>query len=112
MLTFADAVPDVAQATLSVNFRSTDTVVASARRMAERNGQRLPKPMVSSGSRHGEAGDLACLTFESPQAEANWIADRILALRGMPYTDDGRRRGLTWSDCAVLLRSVRHERRR
>ena len=33
-------------------------------------------------------------------------------MAGRPYPEDGWERGLSWSDCAVLLRSVRHCRRR
>src|SRR5262249_18375853 len=48
-------------------------------------------------------------TFDSPDNEARAIANRILELRGTPFEDDpaAAPRGLSWSDCAILLRSVR-----
>ncbi len=109
ILTFAERYPNVDQITLAENFRSTDSVVKSARACIEHNEKRLPKAMSSSRKRPAERGDLVCLAFDTPEEEATWIADKVLAMRGVPYTeDDGRTRGLSWSDCAVLLRSVRH----
>ncbi|HEX7917930.1 MAG TPA: 3'-5' exonuclease, partial [Gemmatimonadales bacterium] len=70
--------------------------------------QRLPKKMVAAGHQEWKRGDLLALTFDDPQAEARWIADRIEHLRGVPFQDRPGvpARGLSWSDCAVLFRSV------
>ena len=97
----------VAQVPLSINFRSSSAVVDVAREAVEANSNRLAKKMESGGRQQFERGDLLCLKFEDPQAEAEWITGRILSMRGIPITDDWRMRGLSWSDCAVLLRSVR-----
>jgi len=109
IVTFAARYPSVKQVTLAENFRSTDWVVGSARTCIERNEHRLPKAMKSSLKRPAERGDLLALAFDSPETEAEWIAEKIASMRGLPYPeDDGRIRGLSWSDCAVLLRSVRN----
>jgi DNA helicase II / ATP-dependent DNA helicase PcrA len=64
--------------------------------------------MVAAGHQTWDRGDLLALTFDDPSAEATWIADRIEHLRGVPFADgpDSEPRGLSWSDCAVLFRSV------
>src|SRR5690606_9440713 len=56
-----------------------------------------------------ERGDLLALEFANPSDEAQWIVRRIEELQGMPFTDrpDAQPRGLSWSDCAVLYRTVK-----
>ena len=107
---FADHYTSVRQTVLKDNFRSSRGVVEVGRSVAERipDGQRLPKAMVSASHQTWERGDLLALTFDDPSAEAAWIADRIEHLRGMPFKDspESEPRGLSWSDCAVLFRSV------
>lgn len=91
-------------------FRSSKGVVECARRIIERNDpQRLQKTMVSSYSQPFERSDILCLTFTDPNEEANWIAYKIRSVIGTPFHDksDEPERGLSWSDCAILLRSVR-----
>lgn len=105
---FANRYPGVTQVPLELNFRSTPAVVDVARRVVEPNQQRLPKVMRSHGTRPFERGDLLCQAFIDPTAEAAWVAQKVTAMRGMPYQEaDGTTRGLSWSDCAILLRSVR-----
>jgi len=100
----------VHQVTLDDNFRSTRGIVELGRSVAERipASQRLPKQMVAAGYQTWERGDLLALTFDDPEAEASWIVDRIEQLRGVAFRDgpDSEPRGLSWSDCAVLFRSV------
>jgi DNA helicase-2/ATP-dependent DNA helicase PcrA len=109
IVTFATRYPGVKQVTLDNNFRSSKGIVELGRSVAERipTGARLPKEMVAAGPQTWERGDLLALTFDDPQAEARWIADRIEHLRGVPFqSPDAPHRGLSWSDCAVLFRSV------
>ena len=100
----------VKRVTLDDNFRSSKGVVELGRSVAARipTGQRLSKKMVAAGHQEWERGDLLALTFSDPQAEARWIADRIEHLRGVPFESRPGvpARGLSWSDCAVLFRSV------
>lgn len=110
ILEFANRRPGVRQVTLDDNFRSSRGIVELGRSVAELIpvGNRLPKAMVASGHQRWERGDLLALAFDEPNAEATWIADRIEHLRGVPFLDrpDAPERGLSWSDCAVLFRSV------
>ena len=53
-------------------------------------------------------GDLIARDFADEDEEAAWICDRIEAMRGLAFNDtaDSEARGLSWSDFAVLFRSV------
>lgn len=110
IITFDRRYPGVRQVTLDDNFRSSRGVVELSRSVAERIpvGERLPKAMVAAGHQNWERGDLLALTFDDPDVEATWIVDRIEELQGAAFRDtpDSDPRGLSWSDCAVLFRSV------
>ncbi|WP_149264229.1 ATP-dependent DNA helicase [Actinomadura sp. K4S16] len=109
ILTFADRYPGVQTVTLDHNFRSSRGVVSLGRSVAELNvGQRLDKKMVAAGHQDFDRGDLLALAFDDSAAEAHWICDRIEALCGLPFRDTptAEPRGLSWSDAAVLFRSV------
>lgn len=110
IISFADRYGDVQSVILDDNFRSSKGVVELGRSVAERipAGQRLRKRMVSSGHQAWERGDLLALDFATPDEESVWICDRIEAMRGVAFRDtpDSPPRGLSWSDFAVLYRSV------
>ncbi len=98
----------VDQVTLDDNFRSSKGVVEVGRAVAETIQHRLPKQMTSSSHQEWQRGDLLALDFADAAAEAEWICDRILDLRGVAFRDSptSEQRGLSWSDMAVLYRSV------
>src|SRR6185503_13385122 len=110
IVTFATRNPGVLQVRLDDNFRSSRGVVEVARSIAERipPSERLPKAMIAAGHQTWERGDLLALTFDDPEAEAVWIVDRVEHVRGIPFRDtpESEPRGLSWSDCAILFRSV------
>lgn len=110
IVTFADRHTGVKTVTLADNFRSSRGIVELGRSVAERipAGERLTKAMVSADNQAWERGDLLALTFDDSAAEAAWICDRIEELRGVPFRDnpESTERGLSWSDFAVLYRSV------
>ena len=55
-------------------------------------------------------GTLLALPFGSPEEEADYIVETCKALRGLAIKEDGdKERGISWSDMAVLLRSVRRD---
>jgi DNA helicase-2/ATP-dependent DNA helicase PcrA len=110
IITFADRYPGVRQVTLADNFRSSEGIVEVGRSIAELipPEQRLPKAMIAAGSQTYQRGDLLAIDFPDGTAEAAWICDRIQASRGLAFTDvaGSESRGLSWSDFAVLFRSV------
>lgn len=108
ILGFSQRFPGVKSIALADNFRSSRGVVETARRLAERNANRLPKRMESQQRQPFEHGDLLCIEFTDPQSEGRWMAEKIADIRGLPFTENEETRGLTWSDCAILLRSVKN----
>lgn len=108
ILSFANRYPEVRQIPLAENFRSSLGVVDTARDVVERNASRLSKTMVSREKQPFRHGDLLCLKFVDPGQEAAWIIQKLSEMRGVPFTEKGATRGLSWSDCVILLRSVKH----
>jgi DNA helicase-2/ATP-dependent DNA helicase PcrA len=113
IVTFKDRYDNVRQVTLAENFRSSEGVIEVGRSVAELipADQRLHKAMVRGGHQMWERGDLLACDFDDEAAEAAWICDRIQAMRGLAFQDkpDSEPRGLSWSDFAVLFRSVAHD---
>ncbi|MFZ5541694.1 MAG: ATP-dependent helicase [Pseudomonadota bacterium] len=107
ILTFPRRYPDVDQIPIEENFRSGEGIVETARAFIEQNSERLPKAMRPTGAQTYEPGDIVALSFASAAEEAQYIAATARALRGVAFTEDGQQRGLSWSDMAVLLRSVK-----
>ena len=104
---FEGRYPDVAQVRLQENFRSSVGIVEIARDFIAQNPGRLAKQMQPKGSQEYEAGDISALEFSCPEDEADWIAETCRGLHGKAFGDAAARRGLSWSDMAILLRSVR-----
>lgn len=68
ILEFTDRYPTVATVTIDENYRSSDGVVQSARRVIENNNpNRLAKAMTSAGHQTFARGDLLSLTFTFAQ---------------------------------------------
>lgn len=112
ILTFKDRYADVSIHRLLVNFRSTQAIVETANSFVQTtlNYERLPKDISSHSD--GNIQDLRKVWFDNREDEAKWIAQRIQSLIGTTYIEynpDGTeklRRGLTYSDFAILLRSI------
>ena len=109
ILSFERRYKDVTQVRLEDNFRSSEGVVAVAREFVRQIVRRLPKEMKATQAQVYEPGDIVALGFTSPQEEAKYIAGTCRALRGTAITEDGTDRGISWSDMAVLLRSVQRD---
>jgi DNA helicase-2/ATP-dependent DNA helicase PcrA len=107
ILTFDKRYPAVEQIPLEENFRSSAGIVETARPFIEQNAARLKKAMKPTGVQSYEPGDIVALSFASAAEEARYIAAAAAALRGVAFTEDGKERGLSWSDMAILLRSVK-----
>lgn len=107
ILTFRNRYRDVTQIRLEENFRSSEGVVETARTFIEQNTARLSKKMQPTVVQPFEPGDIIALSFDTPDAEAAYVAETMQSLRGVALHEDNRERGISWSDMAVLLRSVR-----
>ena len=106
ILTFAQRYAPVERVKLEANFRSSSAIVELARDFIAANQDRLPKAMIPGGTQSFETGDLCALAFPAPEVEAAWIATTIGQLRGLEFVEGELRRGLSYSDVAILLRSV------
>jgi superfamily I DNA/RNA helicase len=109
--TFKDRYPKADQIHLEDNFRSSQGIVETARAFIEQNALRLPKAMQPANAQPYEPGDICALQFDTPEAEAAHIVAAAQALRGVAFKepsdkDPDHHRGLSWSDMAILLRSV------
>ena len=107
ILTFDERYPTVKQISLEENFRSSEGVVETARAFIEQNSVRLPKAMKPTGAQPYESGDIIALSLNDPEAEARHIVEAIQSLRGVAFKEGEVERGLSWSDMAILLRSVK-----
>lgn len=115
ILTFKDRYSDVSVHRLLVNFRSTRAIVETANSFIQSTipVERLPKNINFHAD--GNIQDLRKLWFDNREDEAKWVAERIRSLIGTTYIEynaDGTeksRRGLTYSDFAVLIRGIRNK---
>ena len=106
IIEFSDRYQDVERITLAENFRSNKGIVNTARAFIEQNPDRLPKEMKPAGTQDYEVGDIVALGFDTPDAEAKYIVETIKSLRGIAFKEENR--GISWSDMAILLRSVKY----
>jgi DNA helicase-2/ATP-dependent DNA helicase PcrA len=107
IIEFEQRYPNCSTHTLSINFRSTNTIVSASDRFIqlELSTARIDKLPTSNSD--GNIQHFGNLWFETKQDEADWIARRINELIGTKYVEgDGSERGLTKSDFAILMRSV------
>lgn len=109
ILSFEDRYPGATQVRLEENFRSSEGIVAVARDFIRQVVRRLPKEMKNTGAQKYEPGDITALPFDAPGEEAQHIARTCISLRGVAIPEDGSDRGISWSDMAILLRSVRRD---
>ncbi|HEU4463181.1 MAG TPA: ATP-dependent DNA helicase [Solirubrobacterales bacterium] len=108
ILEFTQRHPGAAEHTLSRNFRSTPAIVEAADGFVieELGPARLPKSPEAEAT--DEPRDLRRVWFHDRTEEADWVAERIATLLGTAYKEkDGRVRGLTPADFAVLMRSTK-----
>jgi DNA helicase-2/ATP-dependent DNA helicase PcrA len=117
ILEFKQRYPEVREEVLQENFRSTHAIVEIADEAVRRIERRLPKEPTARWRRTkdgpleeklADPGDVVLRTFPSEAAEADWVAQRIEELHGVPFVEGyGDARGLDYGDMAILLRSVR-----
>lgn len=113
ILTFQDRYENVSVHKLLVNFRSTKAIVETANDFIRSTipVQRLSKEITYY--RDGNFRDLRKLWFDKREDEAQWVAEQIKTLIGTTYIEynndssEKSRRGLTYSDFAILLRGIR-----
>ena len=108
IISFAERYDDVRQVPLEENHRSSDGIITLAREFIGVVDNRLPKNMAYADAQECEPGDITAHEFDNAEDEAQHIARTIRSLHGVEFNDRGEKRGLTWSDMAVLVRIGRH----
>ena len=108
IISFADRYDDVRQVPLEENHRSSDAIITLAREFIRGVDNRLPKSMAYADAQEYELGDITAHEFDNAEDEAQHIARTIRSLHGVEFNDRGKKRGLAWSDMAVLVRIGRH----
>ena len=105
ILGFTSRYPTAKTVNVTTNFRSTREIVETAEAVASLNSHRLVKRFDVGSHHFHDPGDVMALTFDDPDEEARYIAQRIEDMVGHPYLDkiDAEHRGLAYSDFAVLL---------
>ena len=104
---FEQRYPNFSVHNLSTNFRSTETIVSASDRFIqlELSTARINKNPQSHSN--GNIHQFGNFWFNTRTDEAEWIVSRINDLIGIKYVEgDGIERGLTYSDVAILMRSV------
>ncbi|MBA7621716.1 ATP-dependent DNA helicase Rep [subsurface metagenome] len=94
---------------LPVNFRSTDGIINLANKLIRNNNPHRLKKSMKSSDKKSENGDIYKIEFHEQKEEINFIVDRIKNLVGTEWTNnDSSKRGLAYSDIAILFRSVKY----
>lgn len=104
---FKERYKDVSYIKLEDNFRSSKGIIDSALKCITNNTKRLPKIMNAKGHQRFRDGDIIYNQYEDVESENQFIAETIQKLRGKEFQDrnGGAKRGLDYSDCAILLRT-------
>lgn len=93
LMAFDKRFPGTKTVMMMDNYRSTPQILAAAKSLISRNRARIKKelvPTLPSGA------PVVCHYADSAEREAEWIAERILALKAS---------GLPFRDCALLYRA-------
>ncbi|MDO5559935.1 MAG: ATP-dependent DNA helicase [Oscillospiraceae bacterium] len=112
ILTFNKRYKNVSIHKLLVNFRSTNSIVDGANHFVQQTISLVRLNKEISSYSDGNIQDVRKLWFNDREDEAEWVAQRIQSLIGTKYVEgknnDGTEkcRGLTYSDFAILLRSI------
>ncbi|MGQ9723216.1 MAG: ATP-dependent helicase, partial [Candidatus Jordarchaeum sp.] len=110
ILTFRKRYKNVKSVPVSTNFRSSEAIIESARKLIEKNSSRLDKKIEVWPERkiHFESGDIYAVFFEDEEDEVNFVINKIEHLRGTRYFNNkGEEFSLDYRDIAIFFRSVR-----
>lgn len=102
---FLDLYSPSAEIKLEKNYRSSKGITTLAETVIKKNS-RIPKEMFSAEKQvFVKKEDVLYNQFDSIPQENDFIAETIEKLKGTAFTEDGKERGLDYSDFAILLRT-------
>jgi DNA helicase-2/ATP-dependent DNA helicase PcrA len=109
IINFKERYPKVFTHRLPTNFRSTDGIINLANELIKNNNPRRLKKSMKSSDKKLQSGDIYKIEFHYQSDEIEFIIDRIKKLIGTEWTNnDNSKRGLAYSDIALLFRSVKY----
>jgi DNA helicase-2/ATP-dependent DNA helicase PcrA len=109
IINFKKRYPKVYTHHLPTNFRSADGIINRANELIENNNPRRLKKSMKPSDKKLQSGDIYKIEFQYQADEIEFIIDRIKKLVGTEWTNnDGSKRGLAYSDIALLFRSVKY----
>jgi DNA helicase-2/ATP-dependent DNA helicase PcrA len=109
IINFKERYPKVFTHRLPTNFRSTDGIINLANELIKNNNPGRLKKSMKSSDKKLQSGDIYKIEFHYQADEVEFIIDRIKKLIGTEWTNnDNSKRGLAYSDIALLFRSVKY----
>jgi DNA helicase-2/ATP-dependent DNA helicase PcrA len=109
IINFKERYPKVSTHRLPTNFRSTDGIINLANELIKNNNPGRLKKSMKSSDKKLQSGDIYKIEFHYQSDEIEFIIDRIKKLIGTEWTNnDNSKRGLAYSDIALLFRSVKY----
>lgn len=109
IINFRERYPKVFTHHLPTNFRSTDGIINLANELIKNNNPRRLKKSMKPSDKKSQPGDIYKIEFCYQADEIKFIIDRIKKLIGTEWTNnDNSKRGLAYSDIALLFRSVKY----
>jgi len=99
---------DVTKAKINTNYRSTPSIISTAREFIEHNNDRIPKDMVHNKKslRKSEDGDMIYNRFDTEREEFDFIVNKIKELEGTEHIDKRNNPfSITLGDFAILVRT-------
>ncbi|MBL7136033.1 MAG: ATP-dependent helicase [Candidatus Marinimicrobia bacterium] len=109
IINFKKRYPKVFTHHLHTNFRSADGIINLSNEMIKNNDPNRLKKSMKSSSKKSQHGDIYNIEFQEQDEEIQFIIERIQKLIGTEWTNkDGSKRGLAYSDIAILFRSVKY----
>ena len=90
ILKFSERYGEVDEVRLQENFRSSRGIVETAHEFISQNTLRLDKAMLPTDTQPYEPGDLVALAIDTPEEEAEFIAQTDLVIAGSSLHGSGR----------------------
>jgi len=109
IINFKKRYPTISTHHLPTNFRSTDGIINLANELIQNNNPRRLKKSMKPADKELQPGDIYKIEFQEQADEIEFVVKRIKKLIGTEWiNNDGSKRGLAYSDIALLFRSVKY----
>lgn len=110
ILKFEENYENVNKIDMTTNFRSSEAIIESAKKLIKKNSDRLEKEIEVWKERkiNYDMGDIYEIFFNREEDEVEFIVDRINHLIGTRFVNNmGKEYALSYQDIAIFFRSVK-----